>query len=125
MWLLAWRGRERAAARPANSIQTRATLPFHQLALTVTHWREWTSHYETYFTFLAGPRQSDFGSCVGCFFSQSSITSRASNSASSRDPMTTLPLRLDVRNMLVFYALGDQSPWYILVSRTRRPLGLA
>ena len=36
-------------------------------------------------------RQLDFGFCVGCLFSQSFIRARACNSASSRDPNTTLP----------------------------------
>jgi hypothetical protein len=36
-------------------------------------------------------RQFEFGFCVECLFSQSFITARACNSASSRDPITTLP----------------------------------
>ena len=36
-------------------------------------------------------RQFEFGFCVECLFSQSFIRARACNSASSRDPITTLP----------------------------------
>jgi hypothetical protein len=35
--------------------------------------------------------QFEFGFCAECFFSRSFIMARACNSASSRDPMTTLP----------------------------------
>ena len=35
--------------------------------------------------------QFDFGFCVDCLLSQLSIKARARNSASSRDPVTTLP----------------------------------
>jgi hypothetical protein len=36
-------------------------------------------------------RQFEFGFCVECLFSQSFIMARARNSASLRDPMTSLP----------------------------------